>query len=166
MIDILDLMAQAPSKMSTDSPSRIIDWFEGFAPDFDLEFDPTNQANLQRYCDLLALYQRQASFNLVRPGPAFDVAIKSREPPLGSMYRPLPLFALKGGQFRLVITTGIQNELDRLSQVWVANVRRKDEPEFIDPMGVFYSHSSTDFSCRTGSLRGLRLSVNITAQEN
>ncbi len=115
MFDILDLTTQALSRMSTDSPSRVIDWFEGFASDFDLEFDSTNQADLQRYCDELALYQRQASFNLVHPGLAFDVTIKSHEPPSVSMYRPLPLFALKGGEFCHVITTGIQNELDRLS---------------------------------------------------
>ncbi len=75
MFDILDLTTQALSRMSTDSPSRVIDWFEGFASDFDLEFDSTNQADLQRYCDELALYQRQASFNLVHPGLAFDVPI-------------------------------------------------------------------------------------------
>ncbi len=74
------------------------------------------------------------------------------------MYRPLPLFALKGREFCHVITTGIQNELDRLSQVWVADVRRKDEP------GLSYGCVLLKFF--QGSLRGLRLSVNITAREN
>ncbi|PBK80353.1 hypothetical protein ARMGADRAFT_1092253 [Armillaria gallica] len=45
------------------------------------------------------------------------------------MYCPLPLYALKGGQFSVVITTGIQNELDRLSQVWVADGSLLPHPE-------------------------------------
>ncbi len=54
--------------------------------------------------------------------------------------------------------TDIQNELDRLYQVWVVDVRGKDEPE------LFYGCVLLKFF--QGSLCGLRLSVNITAGEN
>ncbi len=62
----VSLLLGSTSK-STDSfsISGVIYWFEGYAPDFDLEFDPIDWADLQCYCDELA---RQASFNPVHSG--------------------------------------------------------------------------------------------------
>ncbi|SJL11085.1 uncharacterized protein ARMOST_14488 [Armillaria ostoyae] len=44
-----------------------------------------------------------------------------------NLFRLLPPFALQGGQYQLVLKNAIRCEPDRLSQVWVADVRKHND---------------------------------------
>ncbi len=99
-------------------PSPVIGWFESCSPDFDLEFDHADRADLHRYCDDLSRTSDSVHLCLT-----FDVTVE----PSGSEHRSLPLFIWQVVGFRHVLAWWMRNEPDRLSQMWVADVRGKDE---------------------------------------
>ncbi len=69
-------------------PSPVIGWFESCSPDFDLEFDHADRADLHRYCDDLSRTSDSVHLCLT-----FDVTVE----PSGSEHRSLPSLHLASG---------------------------------------------------------------------
>ncbi|KAK0237137.1 hypothetical protein EDD85DRAFT_836288 [Armillaria nabsnona] len=76
--------------------------------------------NVQEYCDKLTHFRQLAFKNPLHPGLSLDITIAPRKAATikPNLFRSLPPFALQGGDYQLP---------DRLSQLWVADVRKNNE---------------------------------------
>ncbi len=113
--------------MEADNVSDAL-WHRGYIPLFPYEFDASDPKKVQEYCDKLTRFRQLAFKNPLHPGLSLDVTIVPRKAASTnpSLFRSLPPFALQGGEYRLVLKNAIQCEPDRLSQLWVADVRKKE----------------------------------------
>ncbi|KAG7447884.1 uncharacterized protein BT62DRAFT_919064 [Guyanagaster necrorhizus] len=119
---------------TTSSPSYEVKWCNTYFPEFPLDVNTLDHDQVRQHCNELAHLRRQASFNPVHPGLAFEAVIEARNEFPSSDYRPLPSFALKEGRFQVVVRTGIQNEPVHWSQVWVADVKEMGHSESLGPV--------------------------------
>ncbi|KAK0436705.1 hypothetical protein EV421DRAFT_1907764 [Armillaria borealis] len=104
-------------------------WHRGYVPLFPYEFDASDPEKVQEYCDQLTRFRQLAFKNPLHPGLSLDITIASRKATSTNpnLFRLLPPFALQGGQYQLVLKNAIRCEPDRLSQVWVADVRKHND---------------------------------------
>ncbi|KAK0237130.1 hypothetical protein EDD85DRAFT_836212 [Armillaria nabsnona] len=103
-------------------------WHRGYVPLFPYEFDASDLKKVQEYCDKLTLFRQLAFKNPLHPGLSLDVTIAPRKAAStnSDLFRSLPPFILQGGEYQLVLKNAIRCEPDRLSQIWVADVRKKE----------------------------------------
>lgn len=113
-------------------------------PDFrndDLSFpeidEPASPEELQQHCNKLVAFRKAAHRHLLHPGWSFTSPILPYHPNRGDMplqpQRPLPDFALRGGDYRFILKDALQpfdpvsdihsTYYGQWSQVWVADVQ-------------------------------------------
>ncbi|KAK0432911.1 uncharacterized protein EV420DRAFT_598451 [Desarmillaria tabescens] len=118
--------------MMANTVSERLEWYRGYVPLFPYEFNPSDPKKVEQHCRQLAHFRQLAFKNPLHPGLAFDITIAPRHEAVrtDSKFRLLPQFALQGGDFQFVLKNAIQCEPELgLSQIWVAEVRKKGSPE-------------------------------------
>ncbi|KAK0449032.1 uncharacterized protein EV420DRAFT_788263 [Desarmillaria tabescens] len=96
----------------------------------DSEIDLVDQDTLRTYYEELVERREKAFRNPLREGCSFPIDFDPHPPGSGDSPRPLPLFAVNGGSYRVILTYAIvpYRHDKQLSQIWIADVISPEDP--------------------------------------